>query len=148
MDLRGYKDVNLRRKDLEKELKIKLPHIGSYSLNAGIASIKNCENMIGVAQIPLGIAGPLKLKSEEFPTHTYHIPLATTEGALIASINRGCKAIFESNGANVYSYKVGTTRGPVFYTGNLKNERKLYKWVKENEDKIKRIAEKTSLVSS
>ncbi|MDZ4228609.1 MAG: hydroxymethylglutaryl-CoA reductase, partial [Candidatus Levybacteria bacterium] len=71
-------------------------------------------------------------------------PLATTEGALVASVNRGCKAIFESNGASVYSYKVGATRGPVFYTGNLKNERKLYKWVKENENKIKKTAEKTS----
>lgn len=144
MDLRGYTDINLRRKALEKKLKVKLPNVGSYSLDAKTASTKNCENMIGAAQIPLGIAGPLKLKSEEFPMRTYHIPLATTEGTLVASVNRGCKAIFESNGASVYSYKVGTTRGPVFYTGNLKNERKLYKWVKENEDKIKKTAEETS----
>lgn len=144
MDFRGYSDVNLRREALEKELEVKLDTIGSYSLDANLASTKNCENMVGVAQVPLGIAGPLKLKSEEFPTRTYYIPLATTEGALVASVNRGCKAIFESNGASVYSYKVGTTRGPVFYTGNLENERKLYKWVKENENKIKKTAEKTS----
>lgn len=144
MDLRGYSDINLRRKALEKELRIKLPHVGNYSLDVQLASTKNCENMIGAAQVPLGVAGPLKLKSEEFSARDYHIPLATTEGALIASINRGCKAISESKGASVYSYKVGVTRGPVFYTGNLKSERRLYKWVKENEDKIKKTAEKTS----
>ncbi len=144
MDLRGYSNVNLRRKALEKELRVKLSHVGNYSLNAEVASTKNCENMIGTTQVPLGIAGPLKLKSGELSARNYYIPLATTEGTLVASVNRGCKAIFESNGANVYSYKVGATRGPVFYTGNLKNERKLYKWVKENEDKIRRIAEKTS----
>lgn len=144
MDLRGYKDIDLRRKALEKALRVELPHMGNYSLDVDTASTKNCENMIGTAQMPLGVAGPLKLKSEEFPTRNYYIPLATTEGALVASVNRGCKAIFESNGASVYSYKVGVTRGPVFYTENLKNERKLYKWVKENEDKIKKTAEKTS----
>ncbi|MBI2613725.1 MAG: hydroxymethylglutaryl-CoA reductase [Candidatus Levybacteria bacterium] len=144
MDFRGYSNVDLRRKALEKELRVKLSHIGNYSFDAKLASTKNCENMIGAVQIPLGVAGPLKLKSGELPVRNYYIPLATTEGALVASVNRGCKAICESNGANVYSYRVGATRGPVFYTGNLKNERKLYKWVKVNEDKIKKIAEKTS----
>lgn len=144
MDLRGYKDINSRRKGLEKELDVKLPHVGNYSLDAGIASVRNCENMVGVAQLPLGIAGPLRLNNEEFSVRNYYVPLATTEGALVASVNRGCKAISESKGANVYSYKVGTTRGPVFYTGNLKNEIKLYKWVKENEDRIRKVAEKTS----
>lgn len=144
MDLRNFPDVGSRRRAVEGKLNAKLPHIGNYSLSEEIASTKNCENMIGAIQIPLGIAGPLSLKSEEFPKRNYYIPLATTEGALVASVNRGCKAIFESNGASVYSYKVGTTRGPVFYTGNLKNERKLYKWIKENENKIKKTAEKTS----
>ncbi|MEK7450966.1 MAG: hydroxymethylglutaryl-CoA reductase [Patescibacteria group bacterium] len=144
MDLRAYVSVDKRRKAVEDSLKVDLSNIGNYSLDAKLASSKNCENMIGAAQIPLGIAGPLKLKSEEFPIRNYNIPLATTEGALIASVNRGCKAIFESKGASVYAYKVGATRGPVFYTGNLRNERKLYKWVKENEDTIKKTAEKTS----
>ena len=144
MDLRGYKDIDSRRKALENELRIQLTNIGNYSLDVQLASTRNCENMIGATQIPIGIAGPLKLKSEEHSPRNYNIPLATTEGALVASVSRGCKAIFESNGANVYSYKVGTTRGPVFYTGNLKNERKLYEWVKKNEDKIKKVAEKTS----
>ena len=61
--------------------------------------------MIGAVQVPIGIAGPLRIKSRD-----YYIPLATTEGALVASINRGCKAITESGGAIVDSHRVGATR--------------------------------------
>lgn len=143
MDLRGYKDINLRRKGLEKELSIKLPHMGSYSLNAEIASTKNCENMIGAAQIPLGIAGPLKINGEML-AGDFFLPLATTEGALVASVNRGCKAVTKSGGTITASYRIGATRGPVFYTGNIRQEQKLYDWVKKNEGKIKKVAESTS----
>ena len=142
MDLRGL-TVDKRRKIVEDNLKIRLSQIGEYSKDLERASMKNCENMIGASQIPLGVAGPLKIQNSEFRIQNYYIPLATTEGALIASVNRGCKAISLSGGANAYSYKVGATRGPVFYTGNLENEKRLYKWVKENEDKIKKAAEKT-----
>lgn len=143
MDLRGYSNVNLRRKALEKELRIKLLHVGNYSLNAKLASTKNCENMIGAAQIPLGVAGPLKIKGEMLAGN-FFLPLATTEGALIASINRGCKAVTESGGTITASCRVGVTRGPVFYTGNIRNEQRLYVWVKKNEGKIKKAAESTS----
>lgn len=142
MDFRGYLSVGDRRKAVEDSLKVDLSNIGTYSLNAGEASAKNCENMIGAIQVPVGIAGPLKLNSDI--SKEYFLPLATSEGALVASVNRGCKVILLSGGANVYSYKVGTTRGPVFYTGSLSKSRKLYKWIKENEKIIKAEAEKTS----
>ena len=144
MDLRGYSTVDKRRKALENNLKISLSHIAKYSLNQEIASARNCENMIGVTQVPLGVAGPLKVQSSKFKVQSYYIPLATTEGALVASVNRGCKVITLSGGTITACYRVGATRGPVFYTGNLRNEQKLYRWVKENEGKIKKAAESTS----
>ncbi len=144
--MRDFTTSGKRREALEKTLKIKLSHIGKFSFDEKIAGSRNCENMIGAAQIPLGVAGPLKLRAEsgELRVGNYYLPLATTEGALVASISRGCKAITESGGAHVYSYNVGTSRGPVFYTGGLENEKKLFAWVKKNEDKMKKAAAKTS----
>jgi hydroxymethylglutaryl-CoA reductase (NADPH) len=152
MDLRNYSDIDLRRKDLEKELKISLKNIGSYSLDAKSASKKNCENMIGASQVPMGIAGPLLTAQSpalpagksEHKAQSCFVPLATTEGALVASVNRGCKAIKLSDGVIVASHKTGVTRAPVFYTGGIIQEQKLYKWVNENKSKIKKAAESTS----
>lgn len=152
MNLRGFSNASQRRKALEKSLRISLSNIGYYSLDEKAAAAKNCENMIGVVQIPLGVAGPLKVQSsilrqssgQEFKVQSYYIPLATTEGALVASVNRGCKAVTESGGTIIGSYNIGATRGPVFYTGNIRNTQRLYEWVKKNEEKIKKAAESTS----
>ncbi|KAM3362830.1 3-hydroxy-3-methylglutaryl-coenzyme A reductase 1 [Capsicum galapagoense] len=67
-----------------------------------------CEMPVGYVQIPVGIAGPLLLDGRE-----YSVPMATTEGCLVASTNRGCKAIFASGGANSVLLRDGMTRAPV-----------------------------------
>lgn len=143
MNLRNYKTASERCSALEKNLNLKLPHIGNFSLDESIASTRNNENMIGVAQIPLGIAGPLKIKGGSFDD-SFFIPLATTEGALVASVNRGCKAITEGGGANSISHKVGVTRGPAFYTGSVKESNNFYLWIKKNEKKLIQMSEETS----
>lgn len=144
MNLRAYKTVADRRKALEKELAVDLKNISSFTLNEEAASSRNCENMIGAAQIPMGIAGPLKIHHLSFSIQHYFIPLATTEGALVASVNRGCKAIAESGGATVDSHRVGATRGPVFKVNNLAENRKLFEFLEGNFDKLKAVAEQTS----
>nr|KYP55030.1 3-hydroxy-3-methylglutaryl-coenzyme A reductase 1 [Cajanus cajan] len=67
-----------------------------------------CEMPIGFVQIPVGVAGPLLLDGEE-----YTVPMATTEGCLVASTNRGCKAIHVSGGASSALLRDGMTRAPV-----------------------------------
>ncbi|KAK9987512.1 hypothetical protein SO802_027751 [Lithocarpus litseifolius] len=67
-----------------------------------------CEMPVGYVQIPVGIAGPLLLDGME-----YSVPMATTEGCLVASTNRGCKAIHLSGGAASVLLKDGMTRAPV-----------------------------------
>ncbi|MBI2035001.1 MAG: 3-hydroxy-3-methylglutaryl-CoA reductase, partial [Candidatus Levybacteria bacterium] len=62
MSLRDFKSPDDRREEIEKILHISLATIGSYTSSLTIASEKNCENMIGAAQIPLGVAGPLKIE--------------------------------------------------------------------------------------
>lgn len=147
MNLRSCKTVEERREALEKTLGISLKNIGQFSLDEKQASTKNCENMIGVAQVPLGIVGPLKIRNSQFDNlkiGNYFIPLATTEGALVASVNRGCKAITLSGGANVLVENVGVTRAPVFKVKGIKEALKLKDWIKKNFKLLKKEAEKTS----
>jgi hydroxymethylglutaryl-CoA reductase (NADPH) len=64
-----------------------------------------CELPVGFVQLPVGVAGPLLLDG-----HRLYVPMATTEGCLVASTNRGCKAIAESGGASSVVLKDGMTR--------------------------------------
>lgn len=66
-----------------------------------------CENVIGYMPIPVGVAGPFVIDGQ-----TYYIPMATTEGVLVASTNRGCKAINAAGGATTVLTGDGMTRGP------------------------------------
>ncbi|OWM67574.1 hypothetical protein CDL15_Pgr028437 [Punica granatum] len=74
-----------------------------------------CEMPVGYVQIPVGIAGPLKLDGR-----VYSVPMATTEGCLVASANRGCKAIAMSGGATSVVLRDGMTRAPVVRFGTAK----------------------------
>lgn len=144
MNLRSFNSVIKRRKELERKLRISLLNIGSFSLNELDASKKNCEIMIGVAQIPMGVAGPIRIKKENQKFEDCYIPLATTEGALVASVNRGAKAITESGGTVVFSEKVGVTRGPVFKTGGLSKSFHFKKWLIDHFESLAKESAKTS----
>ncbi|XP_059654107.1 3-hydroxy-3-methylglutaryl-coenzyme A reductase-like [Cornus florida] len=79
-----------------------------------------CEMPVGYIQIPVGIAGPLLLDGRE-----YSVPMATTEGCLVASTNRGCKAIYASGGATSVLLRDGMTRAPVVRFGTAKRAAEL-----------------------
>ncbi|KAH6959260.1 hypothetical protein HG530_009461 [Fusarium avenaceum] len=66
-----------------------------------------CENVIGYMPLPVGVAGPLVIDGQ-----SYFIPMATTEGVLVASASRGCKAINSGGGAITVLTADGMTRGP------------------------------------
>lgn len=142
IDKRVVISAQERRESLESELNIAMSHIASGSVTDADVS-RNCENRIGVAQIPLGVAGPIEVHGEH-AKGKFLLPLATTEGALVASINRGSKAITLSGGAQVLATRVGMTRGPVFFTKTLKKSSQLTLWVKDNKEKLQKIAQKTS----
>ncbi|CAN4105421.1 unnamed protein product [Withania somnifera] len=88
-----------------------------------------CEMPIGYVQIPVGVAGPLLLNGRE-----YSVPMATTEGCLVASTNRGCKAIYASGGATCILLRDGMTRAPCVRFGTSKRAAELKFFV---EDPIK-----------
>lgn len=144
LNLRNFSSAQKRREYLEKELSIKLENIGSFTFKEESAMGKNIENLIGAAQIPLGIAGPIKLADITHKSKTYYIPLATTEGALVASVSRGCKIITDSGGATVFVENVGMTRGPVFKVNNLTEGIKTKEWIEKNLKHLAKTAESTS----
>lgn len=126
---------------MEKKLKIKLDQIGKALVDE--EKKVHVENLIGATSIPLGIAGPLKIKGDGVKGDFY-LPLTTTEGALVASVNRGCKAITLSGGASTWLENIGATRGPVFKTKNIKESFKFKKWLIDHFAVLKKEAEKTS----
>ncbi|MCP3957314.1 MAG: hydroxymethylglutaryl-CoA reductase (NADPH) [bacterium] len=139
--LSGREKAEVRRLALEKRSGASLENTGRYTFDAERASRQNCENLIGVAQVPVGVIGPLRLDGEYVHDEELFVPLATTEGALIASTNRGCRALRESGGAVVRVDDVGITRAPVFRTSGIRQTRELIAWLEANEDEIRRRAE-------
>lgn len=146
LEMRKAKEINLRkitssskrRKSLEKSLSLSLESMGNTLLTDEDVS-RNCENFIGAAQVPIGVAGPLTVDGQD-----YFIPLATSEAGLVASVNRGCKAITSSGGCKVLVERVGMTRGPVFKVATLDEGRKLVSWVGKNEKKLAKVVLQTS----
>lgn len=135
--------VRVRREYIEEVSGTPLPSIGSSTLPVGAAAERNCENMIGMVQVPVGVAGPLRIRGE-YADGEYFLPLATTEGALVASVNRGCSAITGAGGADVRIFQDMMTRAPVFSTRSVVHAREVADWVAENHDLLKKAAEETT----
>jgi len=124
--------VMIRRFALEEISGFNFDHIQNFSIDVENATKKNVENMIGVIQVPLGVAGPLKVNGE-FANDEFRLPLATTEGALIASVNRGCSVITISGGANVRVFQDVMTRAPVFRLENVIRAKEFADWLQDPE---------------
>ncbi len=133
----------IRRKAVEKMTGTTLSAIEDDKLDYASIRNRNAENVIGSIRMPLGIAGPLKVNGE-LALGNFYIPMATTEGALIASVNRGAKAITLSGGGNARIIENGMSRAPVFTLDSVKDTSKFLKWVKENTAKIRKVAEETT----
>lgn len=103
----------------------------------------NIENYIGLAKIPVGLAGPLLINGDHAQGEFY-IPLATTEGSLVASYNRGMSVIKKSGGCKVKIFDNGMHRAPMFRFDSLLEAEKFTKWLKNNEDIMREAASKTT----
>lgn len=119
---------------------IDIPAIRSTRLKVSDIQGKNIENMIGSVEIPLGVAGPIKIKN----FGKFLVPLATTEGALVASVSRGLKALNYSDIDAVVEYR-GMTRAPVFETKSLTAAKSIANSIKSKYiSTLKKIASRTS----
>ena len=137
--------ADVRRRAMVELSGVQLDTIGRYTLDATRVSTRHCENFIGVTQIPVGVTGPLKIRGQWVDeSEDIYVPMATTEGALVASVNRGCRALYEAGGAVVRVEDVGITRAPAFRTSGIEETQTFLQWVRDNEDEIRRVCEATS----
>lgn len=142
-DLTAEERAGIRREALERITGTRLEEIGRALTDAERADGGNCENLIGATQVPVGVVGPLRVEGDEISEGVY-VPLATTEAALVASTNRGCSAVTEAGGAQVRVEDAGMTRAPVFATSGMEETNRFLAWVRENEERIREVAEGTS----
>ncbi len=103
----------------------------------------NIENYVGVARVPVGLAGPLRI----FGTAArgeYPIPLATTEAALVASYNRGMRLVGLSGGCSAAVLDERMERSPAFVLRSLRDAVEFARWIRENRAQLAAVAETTS----
>lgn len=133
IDLPAARVVELRATAIEKLTGASLDELRNYTIDPEPVSQRNIENMIGAVQVPVGIAGPLRVNGE-YAVGDFYVPLATTEGALVASASRGCKAVTSSGGATVRILKDEMTRAPVFRVRGIVEARQVIEWVSNSEN--------------
>jgi len=120
-------------------------HIAHYSIDPDTTK-GNIENFTGVAQIPIGMAGPLKINGEHAQGEFY-IPMATTEGTLVASYNRGMKVLNLSGGCTCTVVDDAMQRAPVFVFDSAREARDFRNWTNAHLKEIAEAAEATSRIA-
>lgn len=134
--------LNKRIEFITKQTGVKLRHINNYSVIPEDTS-GNIENLIGFAQIPIGITGPLKINGSHAKGEFY-IPLATTEGVLITSYHRGMRLLTRAGGVNTCIFKDELHISPIFIIYGVNKMKLFIEWIHDNLNKIKEEAEKTT----
>lgn len=142
-----YSDEAIRkRQDFAEEFTgQQFEHLKQYSFDAH-ALQGNCEHFTGIAQIPVGLAGPLHVNGEH-AQGDFLIPLATTEGTLVASYNRGIQLLNLSGGVKCTVIGDAMQRAPVFVFDDARGARDFGRWVEEEIARIRPEAESTSSIA-
>jgi hydroxymethylglutaryl-CoA reductase (NADPH) len=131
-----------RREFVQERTGVALEHVSSYSFDPAVAS-GNVEQFVGVAQVPVGLAGPL-LVDGEHAQGEFYVPLATAEGTLVASYNRGMRLLYEAGGVTTTIMDDRMQRAPAFLFESARGSRAFGEWLVEHFDEIKAAAEATT----
>jgi hydroxymethylglutaryl-CoA reductase (NADPH) len=133
-----------RAQFLREQTGVGLKHVRRASFDPGVLP-GNIENFIGVAQVPIGLAGPLRINGEH-AQGDFYVPLATTEGTLVASYSRGMRVLTESGGVTATVVKRSMQRAPVFMFTTAREARDFGEWLTGNFAGAKAAAESTTSV--
>ena len=137
--------IKERQKFIKEFTGVECKHICSYSFDPHVTH-GNIEQFTGVAQIPLGLAGPIHINGEH-ARGDFIIPMATAEGTLVASYNRGMKLLNLCGGVKCTVIGDAMQRAPVFVFEDARAARDFVHWVNENIESIRKEAEATSSVA-
>jgi hydroxymethylglutaryl-CoA reductase (NADPH) len=137
--------VRRRREFVESFSGAKLEHVWRNSFDAETTR-GNIENFAGVAQVPIGFAGPIRINGEHADGE-FLVPLATTEGTLVASYNRGIKVLNLSGGVTCTVVYDSMQRAPVFVFDSAREAREFKTWIDGHFHEIREVAEATSRVA-
>ncbi|MDI1288355.1 MAG: hydroxymethylglutaryl-CoA reductase [bacterium] len=141
-----YTEQNaVRRREFAHEITgAELRHVGSYSIDPATLP-GNIENFTGVAQVPIGLAGPLRINGEH-ANGEFYIPMATTEGTLVASYNRGMRVLSAAGGVRATVVDDRMQRAPVFIFDNALDARDFGDWVSTHTVEIAAAAQTTTSI--
>ncbi len=137
--------VKARQDFVQKRTGVTFEHVNRHSFDPHLTK-GNCEHFVGVAQVPLGVAGPIRINGEHAQGE-FLVPMATSEGTLVASYNRGIKVVNLSGGARCTVVGDAMQRAPVFVFEDARAGREFVTWVGEQFQRIKEEAEATSSVA-
>jgi hydroxymethylglutaryl-CoA reductase (NADPH) len=140
----GYSDAQVRerREWIERLTGVPLPLVGACAIPPE-AMRGNIENPIGSVQMPLGIAGPL-LVNGEHAQGTFYVPLATTEGALVRSYERGMVMLYRAGGVTVRVYSDQNVVSPIFSFDSVADAHGFAAGVMHHFDALRSQAEATT----
>jgi hydroxymethylglutaryl-CoA reductase (NADPH) len=133
-----------RRQFVEEQTGVRLTHTARFSFDPSTVH-GNVENFFGAAQVPLGVVGPLRIVGEH-AEGDFLVPLATTEGTLIASYNRGMRLLTECGGVKTTVVDDHMQRAPAFALSDAREAREFGRWIDDQFEGIKQAAEKTTSV--
>jgi hydroxymethylglutaryl-CoA reductase (NADPH) len=131
-----------RRDFLAERTGVELEHVSAYSFDPELVQ-GNVEHFVGVAQVPIGVAGPL-LVNGEHASGEFYVPLATAEGTLVASYNRGMKLVREAGGVTTTILDDRMQRAPAFLFDSAREARDFAGWLREHFAEIAAAAESTT----
>src|SRR5690606_21809356 len=140
----GEAAIGTRQRFVEEWTGETYEHVWRYSFDPHTLP-GNVEAFVGVAQVPIGIAGPLTIHGEH-AKGDFLVPLATTEGTLVASYNRGMKVLNLSGGVTCTVVDDQMQRAPVFVFESAREARDFKAWLAEHLDAIREAAEATTSV--
>src|SRR5687767_5193122 len=141
MKQQGYAQpyVQQRRQWLEQKTGCRLVHVGAHSI-PGNEMRGNIENPVGTAQMPLGVAGPLLINGSD-AQGIFYVPLATTEGALVRSYERGMVTLTRAGGVTTRVHVDENRVAPVFLLENVARAHEFALTLSDNFDAIRSEAE-------
>jgi len=133
--------VEARQRFIRDRTGAALDHVSRFSFDPKLAR-GNIEHFTGVAQVPLGFAGPLLVHGQHAQGEFY-VPLATSEGTLVASYNRGMKVLLRSGGVKCAVVGDHMQRAPVFIFADAASASRFSDWVAGEFEAIKAVADAT-----